>query len=135
MLETLSRISPDLAERLKDVPCTAPENWKSPPRVKNPKAIKAAKAGGKCENKNCKFRVGPNNPLETHHKTLRSQRGGDEPSNLMAICRNCHMAYHNDPTVKRDIQGQLNQLAACAGADSSVVQPVPAVSSDIGGEA
>lgn len=32
-----------------------------------------------------------------HHRRLRSQGGGDEPSNLLAVCPPCHRYIHDHP--------------------------------------
>ncbi len=31
-----------------------------------------------------------------HHIKLRSQGGGDEPENLLAVCNHCHTMIHNN---------------------------------------
>lgn len=46
------------------------------------------RAGGRCER--CRRR----RPLDPHHKLARSQGGSHDPSNLVAICRDCHDALH-----------------------------------------
>ena len=32
--------------------------------------------------------------LHQHHEVLRSQGGGDEPENLVLLCRSCHSKRH-----------------------------------------
>ena len=39
-----------------------------------------------------------NLPLESHHKVFRSPGGGDEPGNLVRLCKVCHDAVHGIPT-------------------------------------
>lgn len=36
--------------------------------------------------------------VHTHHRKLRSQGGGDEPSNLLRVCLECHTWIHGNPS-------------------------------------
>jgi hypothetical protein len=36
--------------------------------------------------------------VHTHHRKLRSQGGGDEPSNLLRVCLECHTWIHANPS-------------------------------------
>lgn len=36
--------------------------------------------------------------VHTHHRKLRSQGGGDEKSNLLRVCSDCHLAIHANPS-------------------------------------
>lgn len=107
--EILDRDWPGLKLITQGKPCKP--IWKEH-RVHDRKALKAAKAAGRCENKKCRHKITVNNPLETHHVKSRSQGGGDEPSNLMALCHNCHTAFHNDPKIKDDILDQVAKRGA-----------------------
>jgi 5-methylcytosine-specific restriction endonuclease McrA len=49
-----------------------------------------------------------NLPLESHHKVFRSQGGGDEPGNLVRLCKVCHDAVHGIPS---SVQG--HSCATC----------------------
>jgi len=35
-----------------------------------------------------------NGPFDVHHKIKRSQGGGDDPENLILLCRICHGREH-----------------------------------------
>lgn len=58
------------------------------------KALKA-RAGGRCE-----IRVSPECTgvgTDAHHKLMRSQGGGHDPSNGLFLCRACHDWTHGHP--------------------------------------
>jgi hypothetical protein len=37
-------------------------------------------------------------PTEVHHKKFRSQQEGNEPGNLILLCKACHDAVHGIPS-------------------------------------
>lgn len=78
-------------------------------RVHSRENIKAAKSGKRCENRKCRHKITDINRLDTHHLQSKGAGGGDERSNLMALCRACHTDFHNKPGFKADI---LEQAAA-----------------------
>ena len=41
--------------------------------------------------------------VTAHHLKLRSQGGGNEQENLMAVCRDCHMFLHNNPAAATEL--------------------------------
>ncbi|WP_170762421.1 HNH endonuclease [Ruegeria lacuscaerulensis] len=66
--------------------------------VRNSDYVKAVKtrANGRCESCGQQtFRTGSGEWfLEVHHKVWLSEGGADEPSNMVALCPNCHRSEH-----------------------------------------
>lgn len=54
-----------------------------------------ARAGGRCER--CGTSL-DHSGMDAHHRKLRSRRGGDELSNLVALCPKDHRWVHAHPT-------------------------------------
>jgi hypothetical protein len=75
-------------------------DWKTPKRVKNPKAMKAVHAKGCVCVLNC-GRQG-----HTHHLIFRSQGGPDENWNLACLCRTHHDLIHAEDDATRTLLGQ-----------------------------
>lgn len=66
-------------------------DFKKPKRTRDPKALRRFRLdhlGELCER--CAMRPG----VHVHHKTFRSQGGGDEPSNCAWLCGRCHDEAH-----------------------------------------
>lgn len=57
-------------------------------------------AGGCCQAglEGCTHRA-----TEGHHRKLRSQGGGDELSNCIAVCHACHMRLHAQPRLAAEL--------------------------------
>ena len=69
----------------------SPSDFKPAPRVKDADLLRRFRlehAGEPCEM--CERRMG----AHIHHKTFRSQGGGDEDSNLLWMCLWCHSEAH-----------------------------------------
>lgn len=76
-----------------------------------------AQANGKCEccKKKAPFNGTDGLPyLEVHHMKHLSDKGGDTPSNTVAVCPNCHRAIHfseNKNELMEKIYNQVDRLA------------------------
>jgi len=90
--KTLSRQSAGLkrASRMKPIGKRGREDRQS---LRESAAKVLAWSGGRCERcRNPQELVGP---LQVHHRLMRSQGGGHEPSNLAALCSGCHKMIHD----------------------------------------
>lgn len=63
---------------------------------KRSRAIVEERSGGRCEVELADVCTGM---LEqTHHRQPRSRGGGEDPANLLGLCRACHQWIHEHPT-------------------------------------
>jgi len=67
-------------------------DWKTPKRVKNPKAAKEVHAKG------CFCVLNCGDKGEAHHVLFRSQGGGDDAANLCCLCSVHHALVHAEDT-------------------------------------
>ena len=44
----------------------------------------------------------PQRASDVHHVIARSQGGGNNPHNLVAVCRICHVVLHGTPVIGND---------------------------------
>lgn len=68
------------------------EDPKPPKRIRDPDALRRFRLehqGEPCDL--CELRLG----VHVHHKTFRSQGGGDVPDNLLWLCYICHDDIHS----------------------------------------
>ena len=49
----------------------------------------------------CCVACGEKDDLQHHHLVLRSEGGGDEPSNLITLCFDCHLTFHGRSLERR----------------------------------
>ena len=75
-----------MAKKVNPIPCEL-ERTKLPRDVKHQLLMEA---GYKCGNPTCRHVI----TLEMHHIQYVSNGGGDEPSNLLVLCPNCHTMHH-----------------------------------------
>ncbi len=62
----------------------------------NTRQFVLARDGYKCQNKCCKAK---DKRLEVHHLVYRENDGGDEPENLLTLCKSCHDGVHDGSVV------------------------------------
>ncbi len=48
--------------------------------------------------------------LDCHHVRFRSQGGGDEPENLIGLCRPCHEKAHAGKLSESDLKSRVNGI-------------------------
>ena len=46
--------------------------------------------------------------LNVHHIKPVSEGGGDEPENLITLCKNCHKEIHREMNLKEEINNGKN---------------------------
>ena len=68
----------------------------------NTKAYVLDRDDHKCQNKKC---TNKNKRIEVHHIIFRSNKGSDEPENLITLCKDCHDGLH-DETVTLKLVGK-----------------------------
>lgn len=72
---------------------TSDKRRQSTVRMRAGRPLLAARADGNCERCGQVFR----GEFEDHHRLLRSRGGGDELSNRVALCGECHRWVHANP--------------------------------------
>jgi hypothetical protein len=58
------------------------------------------------DGKKCRA-CGRGNPLEVHHIVYRSRGGTDEDSNLITLCRGCHVKAHESKLAVWELQAMV----------------------------